>query len=1519
MSNNSFRIRTTPNGTDKYLKVKLDQEFDFIEVLSLKISQEEAYRNFCSDYGVVVGRVIINSGFGVQNARVSIFIPIDSIDKEDPILNGLYPYEIITDKDIDGKRYNLLPKNSETDNDCFTSVGTFPTKREVLDDPEMGDIYCKYYKFTTSTNYAGDFMIFGVPVGNYVLHVDADISDIGIASQRPYDSISQGAPLQMFDSPTKFKGGTNLDKLVQIKTINSGVNVQPFWGEVNSCEIGITRIDVDLNYNIKPSAIFMGSIYGDQDKNSVNKRCRPRMKMGKICEQITGEGSIEMIRKNIDGEIEKLDVEGGRLIDQNGAWAYQIPMNLDYIITDEFGRLVPSQDPNKGIPTRTSVRFRIGLDETGGLGRLRTRAQYLVPHNPPHGDPSQIDYEFGPLTKDTSFRDLYWNKIYSVSNFISRFQKSNSTFTTPVKNRNMNGLKDVDDCPGDKNPFPFNRVNTVFNPLFFIICLIMRIIEIIIWLINFIINPILNLLISFWNAVMGIFCSISRWRIPIVRRRIFRFLSFGCRWKVNYIPCIYGECPTEEKLVFAPGCDNGKGRAAVRDKTGKEIHTIQLFALSSCIATEMARAMNLFQFDFYNDWVTGSLFAYLLKYKKRRKSEKYCNYDCTGSNCFSSILLDTCFDGGSDSQNKIHSAGLTEGLIKKYNGELYYAASTKDANLKLYATEITNLGAVFNCDWQGIPKIQEFLTPTTYKIPPNVDEFDNSGGVLEVSGQIDIGAGFGGLFFDINCLGLKSDYKQCLNIRKSCEFGVDLDQIEADEVTGTPIAADHIIGADEINSQYGQYVRDTLFGLNNVTGNLNVSLPYDTGFNLTNQREYNFATVTTNGNVVNGTDYITYRGLTTDGAFQQPTHSYYMYFGILPGKTGLEKMNEKFFTKCYPKIALEFLIKIVSTTAISQSGSTDGSVTFSIISGTGPFIYTVSGPNGYTATNTIGSSANTTTVITETLNNLAEGSYTISVIDASGNVITQTFEIGGPIPLYADAFVSSENTSTGTTANGEITVISLGGGSGTYIVTLYDNNGNIVSTPNNPTTATQVPIIFGGLSVNTFSNGQTPPHYGYYIVVTDTGGSAPVYIYDLSITGFQPLSVGTNVVHVLCYGGDTGGITISPSGGQEPLMINTYNVGTQNEDPNPYQFQGFSGGTLIAGTYSTTVTDSASPAQVVVLPPIIVGHDNPEMKIAVNQLLLPRQCNPLFYQIEFSVVGSGTNRFGFSYLNNPSYNNNIYYQFNFDSEEGADGNLIWRGNYGFPQNSVSSVPNTINPLTVMIPYNAILESLKIRITDPQGICGSDYSEDESDLGIEEMVLPLIPLSATNINLDGSLVDNSKQCVPNQVSFKFNISHLLIGMNYRDPYIVEYRIRPYNGNVAGAWGPSIFANNITSNSHVYTQTVAGANVTKVDIEIIKVTDNVGCESQPFMLPQITLPTTQLQAVWTVTNVGGNTCKKYVTVSGGLPLVTIPNYLVTAGIAIYDGNINGNTVYQVFCNQFLNSTIVDSVGCELITNG
>ena len=78
--NKSHRIQVN-TGTDKNIRVQIDQDFDFLEILSLKLRQEDVYTRFCADYGVVAGRVIVNGGYGVPNANVSIFIPLDAIDE----------------------------------------------------------------------------------------------------------------------------------------------------------------------------------------------------------------------------------------------------------------------------------------------------------------------------------------------------------------------------------------------------------------------------------------------------------------------------------------------------------------------------------------------------------------------------------------------------------------------------------------------------------------------------------------------------------------------------------------------------------------------------------------------------------------------------------------------------------------------------------------------------------------------------------------------------------------------------------------------------------------------------------------------------------------------------------------------------------------------------------------------------------------------------------------------------------------------------------------------------------------------------------------------------------------------------------------------------------------------------------------------------------------------------------------------------------------------------------------------
>ena len=73
-------------------------------------------------------------GFGVPNVKVSVFVPVDDADLLDPVKSAIYPYTepFPNQKNRNGVRYNVLPKNQQSFD--HTPVGTFPKKREVLDD-----------------------------------------------------------------------------------------------------------------------------------------------------------------------------------------------------------------------------------------------------------------------------------------------------------------------------------------------------------------------------------------------------------------------------------------------------------------------------------------------------------------------------------------------------------------------------------------------------------------------------------------------------------------------------------------------------------------------------------------------------------------------------------------------------------------------------------------------------------------------------------------------------------------------------------------------------------------------------------------------------------------------------------------------------------------------------------------------------------------------------------------------------------------------------------------------------------------------------------------------------------------------------------------------------------------------------------------------------------------------------------------------------------------------------------------
>lgn len=667
-TNKTYRIRTNVDASinDGYITIdaNLAQDYDTFDILSIKLDSIESYKLHNSNYGVVVGRVLANNGFGIPNAKLSIFIESDSDDGEK--IRILYPFTHTYSKNEEGVRYNLLP--DEHVGDCHQIVGTFPNKRYMLDDDLLLEVFDKYYKFTTRTNNSGDYLIKGVPVGSHKLHMDLDLSDCGILSQRPRDFVYKGYTIEQFENPNMFKSGTTYENLSQIFTQDQTINVKPFWGNDSLGEtLGITRADINVSFTFQPTCVFMGSVVSDNSSQGITKRCMATENMGNMEEMVTGEGTIEMIRKTPSGDIEEFQVKGTQLINANGVWCYQIPMNLDYMMTDEYGNMVPTDDPNKGIPTRTSVRFRLSMQDNEENVDNFFRVKVLVPHNPQslrEGGHEDYDYEFGSKTRDDSFRDLFWNNVYSVKSYIPRFQKRK---IMGWKEKKFTGIKNCNFF-GQNNPIPYNNIRIKLPLMFTILCALIKCLVGAVTLINTVVALVGAVLADIGNTYIfdpDLLDDIANAKLVknwdgwknfwgVVKKRNYLFKK-AFDWAQNFklITLNEGLCPDIENWFFTPiKINNNKLREYVfkeqeliinktevynilkqtfnslQDKKerifddpqsidaqnadGKDdvyCITTKIDYLIHCIEMNLAMEHKVINFDFYNDWINGLIYV----------------------------------------------------------------------------------------------------------------------------------------------------------------------------------------------------------------------------------------------------------------------------------------------------------------------------------------------------------------------------------------------------------------------------------------------------------------------------------------------------------------------------------------------------------------------------------------------------------------------------------------------------------------------------------------------------------------------------------------------------------------------------------------------------------------------------------------------------------------------------------------------------------------------------------------------
>jgi gliding motility-associated-like protein len=216
---------------------------------------------------------------------------------------------------------------------------------------------------------------------------------------------------------------------------------------------------------------------------------------------------------------------------------------------------------------------------------------------------------------------------------------------------------------------------------------------------------------------------------------------------------------------------------------------------------------------------------------------------------------------------------------------------------------------------------------------------------------------------------------------------------------------------------------------------------------------------------------------------------------------------------------------ITSQTNVSIFGGNDGSVTVAGSGGTGTYLYKLDAG---------------TYQLSGTFSALTAGSYSATVQDINLCTFNIPVIITQPIPPLSGNITTQTNVACFGTSTGSVTVAGSGG------VTPYEYKLDTGSYQSSGT--------FGTLGTGT-----------YTLTVRD----ATLTTFDVSVTITQPsAAVGgfiNSQTNVLCFGSNTGSVTISGSGGTSPYI---YKLGAGS-----YQASG-TFGTLTAGSKTVTVQDA---------------------------------------------------------------------------------------------------------------------------------------------------------------------------------------------------------------------------------------------------------------------------------------------------------------------------------------------------------
>lgn len=260
---------------DFYVNIKINRTFDTLNTLNIYNNLVNSFPVQESPTGVVFGRLVAqqsikdeqgnNIKIPLRNVPIGIFNPSDKFPDSSSV-------------DENGDRLYLNLKESAVEQEYF-NVNSFTsdTTNYLRSEPTLTNIPDQY-KYITTTNENGEFIIYDAPVGTQLIVFDVDLFKQGLTK----DEIA----LNFF--PFTSSNDSFIDSIPSFSFKKFSVDVVPAWGTIQT---GYTELNITTNYDLRKWVTFyippmayegnlLGSIELSQFSPSLNVDIRDMSKEG---------------------------------------------------------------------------------------------------------------------------------------------------------------------------------------------------------------------------------------------------------------------------------------------------------------------------------------------------------------------------------------------------------------------------------------------------------------------------------------------------------------------------------------------------------------------------------------------------------------------------------------------------------------------------------------------------------------------------------------------------------------------------------------------------------------------------------------------------------------------------------------------------------------------------------------------------------------------------------------------------------------------------------------------------------------------------------------------------------------------------------------------------------------------------------------------------------------------------------------------------------------------------------------